>query len=515
MRSTLRAVAVASSAALLVTGVTSLAGLASSAGASGAAQFQVHPAFGRPGSTVTLTGNDFSSETGVTFNGSPSASVTKVSNHKLTAVVPPTATSGEVDVQEGVSTLTGPAFTVQQLTAATSTLSKSAVTYSHTLLVTGYETVAGTGRPIAHQLAALQRRTGSGKWVHAKGIHAAKTDKHGRVQWTIKPRANSDYRVYFRSSHTYVGKASAAHAVQVRPRLHLRSLHTVSELSTTHIRGSVHPRVGGVVYLQRFINGKWQRVRHTNVVDGRFSFGISPSAIGRLKYRVVRHHDSSHVATTSRTLKLQVVHRTLSLGSSGRDVLALQKRLHKLHYDIGPRNGSYGYDTLHAVTAFEKVNGLSKDGQTGPKVWSKLNHPKRVHLRHPDPSESLAVEVNLAKQVLILAKNGKVWRILDTSTAGGYYFTNSEGESEKAVTPTGHFTIQYKLTGWHKSDLGELYYPSYFTNTGYAIHGEGNGNSSGNVPPYPNSHGCVRITNNAVLRYFNKLVVGTSVWIYG
>ena len=68
----------------------------------------------------------------------------------------------------------------------------------------------------------------------------------------------------------------------------------------------------------------------------------------------------------------------------------------------------------------------------------------------------------------------------------------------------GHFSIQYKQTGWQKSKLGELYYPSYFTNTGYAIHGEGNGNGGGEVPPYPNSHGCVRITNNAVLRYYNK-----------
>jgi N-acetylmuramoyl-L-alanine amidase len=106
--------------------------------------------------------------------------------------------------------------------------------------------------------------------------------------------------------------------------------------------------------------------------------------------------------------------------------------------------------------------------------------------------------------------------ILDTSTAGGYLYTNSEGGTSRAITPTGHFSIQYKLTGTRVSKLGTLYYPSYFTNTGYAIHGEGNGNDGGNVPPYPNSHGCVRITDNAVLRYFSSpwLAVGSSVWIY-
>jgi hypothetical protein len=513
MPSLLRAATLASCSVLLVTGVATSASATPDAG--GGAQFQIHPGFGRPGATVTLTGNDFTTETGVTFHGVPATSVTKVSHHKLTAVVPVAATSGAVDVQEGTSTLVGPRFTVQQVTSATSSVSKSVLTFSHTLLVGGHERVAATGKPVAGQPAAVQRRTGSGRWVHAKGVPARNTNRHGNVHWKVKPRANTAYRVYFRTSHVYTGTASAAHAVRVRPRLHLQGLHTVSALSTAHIRGTIHPRLGGVVYLQRLVNGRWHQTRHAKVVNGHFSFDISPSSLGRLTYRVVRHSDSSHIPATSRTLHLQVVHRTLSLGDSGRDVLALQKRLHRLHYDVGPRNGSYGYDTLHAVTAFEKVNGLSKDGATGAKVWARLNHPKKVHLRHPAPGAALAVEVNIAKQVLILAKNGKVWRILDTSTAGGYYFTNSEGQTEKAVTPTGHFTIQYKLTGWHKSDLGELYYPSYFTNTGYAIHGEGNGNGGDNVPPYPNSHGCVRITNNAVLRYFSKLVVGTSVWIYG
>jgi N-acetylmuramoyl-L-alanine amidase len=269
------------------------------------------------------------------------------------------------------------------------------------------------------------------------------------------------------------------------------------------------------VYLQRDVNGKWKTVHEGTLAGGHFSFGISPSSLGTLKYRVVRHPDAQHGSSVSRALKVQVVHRTLSLGASGRDVLALQKRLAHLHYDLGARNGSYGTDTLHAVTAFEKVNGLAKDGETGPKVWAALNHPKVAHLKHPDASTGLAVEVNIHKQILLLSRHGKIWRILDTSTAGGYQYTGSDGQTETAITPTGHFTIQYKITGWHKSALGEMYYPSYFNDSGYAIHGEGNGNSGSEVPPYPNSHGCVRISNNAVLRYYSMLTVGTSVWIYG
>jgi peptidoglycan hydrolase-like protein with peptidoglycan-binding domain len=334
------------------------------------------------------------------------------------------------------------------------------------------------------------------------------------VQWKVKPRSTGSYRVYFRQSHAFAGLATSADRLQVVPQLHLQSLHTASELATSQIKGSFHPQVSGRVFLQQHRNGKWQTVKHQALSAGHFAFKITPSSLGTLRYRVVRRSDHRYPHLTSRTLIVHVVHRTLHLGSSGRDVHRLQTRLAHLHYDVGPRSGSYGYDLLHAVTAFQKVNGLQKDGATGPQVWAALNHPKRVHLRYPYKSQGLAVEINIKKQVLLLAHHGKLWRILDTSTAGGYYYTNSQGQSEKAVTPRGHFSIQYKETGWQKSSLGELYYPSYFTNTGYAIHGEGNGNSSGEVPPYPNSHGCVRITNNAVLRYYNQLTVGTSVWVY-
>jgi lipoprotein-anchoring transpeptidase ErfK/SrfK len=516
MSSSLRAIAVASCTAVIVTGAVTVATSAGAVSAPTPAAFSVKPAFGVAGATVTLSGTHFDNGATVTFNGTPSTSVTKVNGHKLSVVVPDGATTGEVDVHEGLTTLDGPKFTVQQLTSTTSSASKSTVVYGHKLLVKAHERVASSGDPVVHAVAALQHRSGAGhKWRHAKGIKAKKTGSAGRAQWHFKPKAGGQYRVYFRQSHKYTGVASSSHALKLLPRIHLRSLHTVGQFDSTQIKGSVHPHLGGTVYLQKFTNGKWQRVRHTTPTDGHFAFTISPNALGHLKYRVVRHHDKHHGVGVSRALNLQVVRRSLHIGDSGKDVLALYKRLRHLHYDVGPKSRSYGYDLLHAVTAFEKVNGLAKDGSAGPKVWKKLNHPKRTHLKYPDASSGLAVEVKIKKQVLVLSKGGKIWRILDTSTGGGYTYTGSDGTPQQAITPRGHFSIQYKLTGWHKSDLGELYYPSYFTNTGYAIHGEGNGNSGGEVPPYPASHGCVRITNNAVLRYFDDLANGTSVWIYG
>jgi lipoprotein-anchoring transpeptidase ErfK/SrfK len=75
------------------------------------------------------------------------------------------------------------------------------------------------------------------------------------------------------------------------------------------------------------------------------------------------------------------------------------------------------------------------------------------------------------------------------------------------VTPLGDFRIQRKIDAWRKSDLGLLYRPAYFTG-GYALHG------APSVPPFPASHGCIRITTTAMDRLFDRLPVGTPMLVY-
>src|SRR5262245_22860493 len=64
------------------------------------------------------------------------------------------------------------------------------------------------------------------------------------------------------------------------------------------------------------------------------------------------------------------VQPTLRLGSRGASVTYLQRRLAALHYDIGTVDGVFGSNTYHAVVAFQKVNGLSRDGVVGPTTWA-------------------------------------------------------------------------------------------------------------------------------------------------
>jgi N-acetylmuramoyl-L-alanine amidase len=511
MSSTLRAIAVASTAALLATGV------ATSAGAAGSPSLTISPGFGAVNSLITVHGTGFvAGDDTVTVGSSAPAPTTVLSTHKLTFTVPSDATNGKVVVHEGATAVKGPAFVVQQLTSATTTLSAHKLTFTKTVQVVGTLTTAVGGTPVAHELAGLQHQLpGATGWHVAKGTKLERTGPLGRVTWKITPASNGRYRVHFRSAHAFTAATSAPESLRVLPLVQLEHVNTVPSRTPSQLTGIIRPAVSGEIYLQKFVNGAWKRAGKSAISHGHYSFTIAPSSTGTVQYRVVRHPDGSHGYKASHPLKLQVVNRVLSLGSTGPDVLALERRLRALHYDTGKVSDSYGIDTVHAVTAFEKVQGLDRDGQAGVDVWKALNHPKTIKLRYPSAG-TYVVEVNIEKQVVLLGKNGKVDKILDTSTAGGYQFTGSDGQEETAITPRGHFTFQYKLTGTHISDLGSLYYPSYFTNTGYAIHGEGNGTSSSNVPPFPASHGCVRITDNAVLRYFNSpwLAVGSSVWIY-
>jgi peptidoglycan hydrolase-like protein with peptidoglycan-binding domain len=196
--------------------------------------------------------------------------------------------------------------------------------------------------------------------------------------------------------------------------------------------------------------------------------------------------------------------RTLRFGMEGSDVEGLQRRLNDLGYTIALVDGVFGQETHHAVVAFQKVNGLTRDGIVGPRSRRALDRPLR--LTPHSKAAGLHVEVDLVRQVLVLVEDGRVGEIYDTSTGSGetYYV---DGDARIARTPIGTFAIERKIDGWRESTLGTLYRPAYFYG-GYAIHG------SPSVPPYPASHGCVRLTNQVMDRLFDRLAYGVTVIVY-
>jgi peptidoglycan hydrolase-like protein with peptidoglycan-binding domain len=186
-------------------------------------------------------------------------------------------------------------------------------------------------------------------------------------------------------------------------------------------------------------------------------------------------------------------------------VRALQQRLSELGYVVAAVDGDFGLNTLHAVYAFQKVQGLGRDGLVGPGTMAALAHP-----RIPSPRSTSAgvhVEIDLTRQVMLLLQDGRVTDIVDVSTDSNQPYVY-DGHTYLAVTPTGEFHVDRKIDGVRVSHLGQLYRPAYF-NGGIAIHGEW-----WDVPPYPASHGCVRVTNVVMDLIYNRLAVGTPISVY-
>jgi hypothetical protein len=329
------------------------------------------------------------------------------------------------------------------------------------------------------------------------------------VSWLLAPRRTYVYRVVFPASEAYAGATSPHVKVVVRPTLAIAAASVAPIVTPLRVTGTLRPaEATGPVYLLRWHDGGWHRVATaTRTSAGRYVARTTLGSTGSSAFRLQRPAHAGLLAAQSATAHVTGVNRTLHQGMSGSDVLALQRRLAALHYDVGRVDGSFGYDLLHAVIAFEKVQRMSRDGVVGPAVWTRLTTPRVPHLLHPFAHQA-GVEVDLTHQVVYYGVRGHIRRIIDASTGGGYTYTGSDGASHVAITPTGHFSVVYKRDGWVTAPLGTLYRPAYFNNQGYAIHGEGA------VPSYPASHGCVRITVPAMDRFNSKLVIGLSVWIY-
>jgi N-acetylmuramoyl-L-alanine amidase len=196
----------------------------------------------------------------------------------------------------------------------------------------------------------------------------------------------------------------------------------------------------------------------------------------------------------------------LRLGSRGSAVTRLQQRLAALHYfDVATADGIFEQNTYHAVIAFQKVQGLTRDGVVGPGTWAKLAKPYVPAPRYRLATSSL--EVNLARQVLYYVRGGTIQRIIDVSTGSGAWYY-SQGRWARAITPTGRFRIYWRYSnGWQPGPLGSMYRPNYFYG-GYAVHG------MTSVPAYPASHGCVRMTVPTMDRMWSSLWIGMPVAIY-
>jgi L,D-transpeptidase-like protein len=181
----------------------------------------------------------------------------------------------------------------------------------------------------------------------------------------------------------------------------------------------------------------------------------------------------------------------LDPGDSNSAVKVFNRLLKKQGY-YAPGGSQYSSGTGRAVLAFHKVNGAARNQNATAGDFAKLAAGKGDYkLKYPGAGKH--VEVDISRQVMVLAKGGKP----------KYTFHISSGA---AATPSdrGHFQFYRKDPGFNS--LG-MYYSVYY-NRGEATHGYHT------VPTYPASHGCLRnpIPNSVFI--YNWIDLGDHIWVY-
>lgn len=245
--------------------------------------------------------------------------------------------------------------------------------------------------------------------------------------------------------------------------------------------------------------------------------GIQPSAAGKLRLIVIRGHHRvrSRFVTTrkpfaltlskaaryvawvevepntgytqiARELRFGVSAPSLHLGSHGRSVRLLERELIAHRFALLHADSAFGADTLEAVYALQKLAGLSRSGRMSAAAWRALgrSEPPRPRLR------GTYIEVNKTKQILFVVRKSKVTLIVPVSTGA------------TGNTPIGVFHVYSKVPGG-----AVMYYSNYFTGA-FAIHGYVD------VPPYPASHGCVRVPMWIAPHLYGLISLNSRVYIH-
>jgi len=201
--------------------------------------------------------------------------------------------------------------------------------------------------------------------------------------------------------------------------------------------------------------------------------------------------------------------------SDGAETERAEWRLVELGFWLDNADGKYNNTTTQAVMAFQKYHGLDADGVLGDITAEALSS---VTERPQGLSDAgTLVEIDKSKQLLFFIDDGFTSWVLNTSTGSEIPYDEvnkndpTKREVGNSVTRNGlHDVYRQHEDGWREGDLGEIYRPKYFSG-GEAVHG------SNHIPNYAASHGCVRISVQAMdWIWENDLMpMGLKVWVHG
>lgn len=250
------------------------------------------------------------------------------------------------------------------------------------------------------------------------------------------------------------------------------------------LAGRVQPARAGTLRRTIGTRTSWVRVG----AAGRFRIVVPTTKPGLLTVRLTLTPVAGY-APKNATKQRRITLPYLSRGSRSASVRLLERMLRERHYAIPRVDSYYGYDTVEAVWAFQKVYRLRRTGRVTPSLWRLL---RRVGAPTARVRRGDHIEVDKTRQILFEVRDGRVVNVLHVSTGA------------TGNTPVGVWHVYSKLRGYNA--LG-MYYSLFFRG-GFAIHGYHS------VPPFPASHGCVRIPIWAAYSLFNRWTYGATVRVF-
>jgi peptidoglycan hydrolase-like protein with peptidoglycan-binding domain len=364
--------------------------------------------------------------------------------------------------------LAGPG-TASAATSVTFGIAPTAPVYGSTATFSGIATPAVAGVQVD-----LIANTGS-SWAL---VGSTTTAADGAYAFSMPATAPGSYAAQA------TGATSPAVVLTLRPRLTARLAGLPYPGSRLVLRGRLTPATSGALTLHVGTRSWAVSVRP----DGTYTARLPTRRGGRHTARVTFAPNPGY-AVTQVSRRYRILTPYLAIGSYGRGVLALERRLRALRYTPRHVNKFFGVDTYEAVLAFQKVHRMSRSGHVGWTVWNRLGIASIPKARHPRGSH---IEVDKTRQVLFEVRSGRVVRVIHVSTGA------------TGNTPIGRWHVYWKQAGLNSHGM---YYSLYWLR-GFAIHGYAS------VPPWPASHGCVRIPMWQAPGLYSRWSVGTTVYVY-
>lgn len=345
--------------------------------------------------------------------------------------------------------------------------SRRVATYGKRLTVRGRMVPALRGAPIALYSGETALKSG-------------KLDRKGRFRFRVRQTAPSSYSV------RYETLASDPLAVAVRPALDvaLPSARMLDRPLVLHAK--LKPRGSGTLRVRIWRSGKKLRTRE---FSDHARVRLSTNRVATYVVRVTVTPKGTYRGR-QKAFRSAVYVPYLARGASGPSVRILERRLAQLRYALRGVDTYFSYDTADAVLAFQKVHGLARTGRVTPGLWRRLQAAHVPFARYRGPYRH--VEVDKTRQLLFRVVGGRVVKVIHVSTGA------------TGNTPVGRWRVYSKVPGFLPSGM---FYSSFFVGA-FAIHGYPS------VPPYPASHGCVRVPMWIAPTLFASNDYGETVYIH-